>query len=266
MTRIGLIDAGMELTWQALQAPDWSADQLLELQRRWQTLDALDALKRCLVGQRADCLEMLSAIAEHQPRSYAKASGAQYATITMERLKRLLDETLMDRDLLFRIRQTQAQIEIVTSLQTNRAWKDADLGLRKLDVDLAQVSHLPQRWLFSLSVSSTPDMKPVFQQAARAETERRLTLVAIGLKRYRLKYGRLPPNLESFGGDYLPVAPRDYMSTRALNYQARGDGTFLLYSIGTDGKDNGGDPTPTVANAKPGLWEGRDAVWPWPAK
>ena len=49
-------------------------------------------------------------------------------------------------------------------------------------------------------------------------------------------------------------------------YRARGDGTFTLYSVGEDGRDNGGDPSPPKSTIKPGLWEGRDAVWPLPAK
>jgi hypothetical protein len=36
---------------------------------------------------------------------------------------------------------------------------------------------------------------------------------------------------------------------------------MLLYSVGKDGKDDGGDPTPPVGMPA-GLWEGRDAVWP----
>jgi len=39
-------------------------------------------------------------------------------------------------------------------------------------------------------------------------------------------------------------------------------GGFTLYSTGEDGVDNGGDPAPQMASAKPDLWSGRDAVWP----
>ena len=46
-----------------------------------------------------------------------------------------------------------------------------------------------------------------------------------------------------------------------LRYRLKPDGTFLLYSVGEDARDDGGDPTPPSAG-KFDLWEGRDAVWP----
>jgi len=62
--------------------------------------------------------------------------------------------------------------------------------------------------------------------------------------------------------EFLPVVPRDCMSGHALRYQLRAGGTFTLYSVGMDGIDNGGDPSPAEAHSDFGLWEGRDAVWP----
>jgi hypothetical protein len=266
ITRIALIHAGLELTWQALQA-DWTDEQLVALQKSWQNLDALDALERCAVGERAESLEMLARISDRQPGSYANASASAYVTLTFDRLnKLLLIETLMEKDLSFRLRHTQSEVELVRSLQANKAWKESSDALEQLDTELESKTHTPQCWLYSLSVNSIPDMKPVFQQGVRAETERRLALCAIALKRYKLKYNRVPPSLESLGADYLPLVPRDCMNTLALRYQANADGTFSLYSVGVDGRDNGGDPSPATSGGKPGFWEGRDAVWPWPAK
>jgi hypothetical protein len=38
---------------------------------------------------------------------------------------------------------------------------------------------------------------------------------------------------------------------------------FLLYSVGEDGRDDGGDPTPQEAKKRyRQIWDGRDAVWP----
>jgi hypothetical protein len=52
------------------------------------------------------------------------------------------------------------------------------------------------------------------------------------------------------------------MTGKDLSYHMKSDGTFLLYSAGTDGRDDGGDPTPTETSDSPDLWSGRDAVWP----
>jgi hypothetical protein len=76
-----------------------------------------------------------------------------------------------------------------------------------------------------------------------------------------LKNGRLPASLAALVPEFAASAPIDPMSGKPLCYRVNEDGTFLLYSVGEDGKDDGGDATPT-AGSPPGLWTGRDAVWP----
>jgi hypothetical protein len=61
----------------------------------------------------------------------------------------------------------------------------------------------------------------------------------------------------------LPTVPYDYMSAKPLRYRLQADGSYVLYSVGQDGKDDGGDPT-SPSGTPAGLWSGRDAVWPSP--
>jgi hypothetical protein len=91
-----------------------------------------------------------------------------------------------------------------------------------------------------------------------------MTLAAIALRRYQLRHGKLPTSLEELVPEFLPAVPYDYMSATPLRYRLKPDGSYVLYSVGEDGKDDGGDPTPTPG-ASPGLWGGRDVVWPSPA-
>jgi hypothetical protein len=54
------------------------------------------------------------------------------------------------------------------------------------------------------------------------------------------------------------------MDGQPLRYQFKGTGQFILYSVGEDGQDNGGDASLAKSGGQPGLWEGRDVVWPLP--
>jgi len=65
----------------------------------------------------------------------------------------------------------------------------------------------------------------------------------------------------------VPAVPRDPVDGQPLSYQINSDGTFLLYSIGEDGVDDGGDPSPASdTKSKSFSWrKGRDLVWPRPA-
>ena len=103
-------------------------------------------------------------------------------------------------------------------------------------------------------------------RAARIETQRELVATAIALKRFHLRHGRLPTDLKSMVPEFLPQTPRDFMDGRELRYRLKADGSFLLYSVNEDGKDDGGDATlPKDTQGRPNMINGRDMVWPMPA-
>lgn len=97
-----------------------------------------------------------------------------------------------------------------------------------------------------------------------AEALKRIVVTAIALKRFQLKHGDLPGQLAELAPAYVPSVPLDPVDGKPLRYHPNPGGTFLLYSIGDDGVDNGGDTTP---EAPPNLsWQrARDWVWPQPA-
>jgi len=56
------------------------------------------------------------------------------------------------------------------------------------------------------------------------------------------------------------------MDGQPLRYHVEDSGTWRLYSVGLDGKDDGGDAIPAQPWGKyQNVWDGRDAVWPRPA-
>jgi len=121
------------------------------------------------------------------------------------------------------------------------------------------------RFFYFFSLIGIPNVTTAIRVGLEMEMERRLAVTAIGLKRYKLKTGHWPQKLDALVPDYLAAVPRDCMSGELLRYHLNADGTFTLYSVGEDGKDDNGDATPTVAGAKPAFWGGRDTVWPLPA-
>jgi hypothetical protein len=69
---------------------------------------------------------------------------------------------------------------------------------------------------------------------------------AIAVERFRRRHGRLPKRLDELVPDLLPAVPKDPFTGDPLHYAA-GGGFYLVYSVGPDGKDNGGtgdDTTP----------------------
>jgi len=128
---------------------------------------------------------------------------------------------------------------------------------------------------FSLSGMALPNFRKAFEIVMCRETQRSLMVVAIALQRHKLRYGKLPPDLESLAPEFLTAVPVDYMNGQPLHYRSEPDGSFRLYSVGLDGKEDGGNPEPAAAWKRySGLFDGLDAVWPrlasreqrWPAQ
>lgn len=91
-----------------------------------------------------------------------------------------------------------------------------------------------------------------------------MVTTAIALKRYQLRNGKPAPSLESLVPEFLPQLPVDWMDGKALRYRLNPAGSWTLYSVGTDGKDDGGDPgfPQSPHGTTVTIESGRDLVWP----
>jgi hypothetical protein len=91
-----------------------------------------------------------------------------------------------------------------------------------------------------------PAIQRVQQAADRAQQTHANLTVALALEAYRRERGGYPKTLDALGPDYLKEIPRDLFSGKALIYRpsfpkAAGPATgYLLYSVGVNGKDEGG--------------------------
>jgi hypothetical protein len=122
------------------------------------------------------------------------------------------------------------------------------------------------RLRFPFATEGFPINDNEIRRAICAQAQQRMAVTAIAIHRYRLQTGKFPDELATLVPKFLPALPRDDMDGKTLRYKLRPDGGFLLYSVGLDGKDDGGDSAP--ANNKKHvtqIWDCRDAVWPAPA-
>jgi hypothetical protein len=137
-----------------------------------------------------------------------------------------------------------------------------------LDLPIAKAprQNFYDNWRFGMSAQSLLTISRAVVKSARAETDRSMVLCAIALKRYALSHGDYPASVDALVPEFLPSVPVDYMDGKPMKYHLNGDGSFTLYSVGEDGKDDGGDASlPPGATYYQDLWRGKDMVWPQPA-
>jgi hypothetical protein len=74
----------------------------------------------------------------------------------------------------------------------------------------------------------------------RVRAELRCAAAALAAELYRLAKGHWPERLDDLVPDYLPAVPTDPFDGRPLRLRRTEDG-LIVYSVGPDGEDNGGN-------------------------
>jgi hypothetical protein len=107
-----------------------------------------------------------------------------------------------------------------------------------------------------------PSFGRAWDSALEALTLNELARTAIAIKRYSLRNnGRVPSALTELSPALLKQMPTDFMDGNPLRYRLKSDGTFLLYSVGRDFRDDGGNTTLASHNKSSRPWDGKDCVW-----
>jgi hypothetical protein len=266
---------GLGVTWEALQRTGWTDDQLLALQRAWQegsviqsTVPALE-LERTLYRNYFKQARHFPAWREFRSGLFYDSRGGFPPSDLDELLSDLRDGAnavawrlaWSDQDELRFLQQYELMLDQARRVVGRQNWSAFALS----EGDFAPARGFYDSWRFLLSPGVTANIGFGMRHAFEYETQREMTVAAIAIKRYELRTGGLPPDLSALVPEYLSELPHDWMSGKPLRYHTNPDGTFTLYSVGTNGIDDGGDPSPVVGRLAFSIWNECDAVWPMPA-
>jgi len=168
-----------------------------------------------------------------------------------------------EQDEFFYLKTMQRVLESLRSGSQHKSWTRLSAELTEAKDRFEARLKALDAFRFSLSGMASPNFMYAFKSVMHQETQRSLMITAIAVQRHQLRYGDLPPDLEVLVPEFLETVPVDYMNGQPLHYRVEPDGSFRLYSVGQDGKDDGGNPEPAAAWKRySGLFDGLDAVWP----
>ena len=85
-----------------------------------------------------------------------------------------------------------------------------------------------------------PARSRIFQVSLHNNARLRTVRVGLAIERYRLANGKLPENLAELVPAYLDTVPKDPFDGQELRYKRIEKG-YVVYSIGEDGSDDGGE-------------------------
>ena len=153
------------------------------------------------------------------------------------------------------LEELQRLIDGTRLAQTN---KSATL-LRSLESAVKERENRDFRsWRYFATGLLVPGSAGSGSRAFRTQTHCQMAVAAIALKRYHDRHKRFPGSLNELVPEFVSEVPIDYMDGKPLRYRREGD-QFVLWSIGPDGKDDGGA---CKAEATFNWMQGPDHVWP----
>jgi hypothetical protein len=79
------------------------------------------------------------------------------------------------------------------------------------------------------------------------------------LERYRLANGQFPDTLEALAPKFIEKLPQDVIIGQPLKYHRTDDGQFVLYSVGLNETDDGGQ----IVLTKSGNADINKGDWVW---
>jgi hypothetical protein len=105
-----------------------------------------------------------------------------------------------------------------------------------------------------------PNIVKAWQTTAYNQTLVNEAQIACALERYHLAHGEYPETLDALVPQFIEKLPHDIIGGQPLHYRRTGDGQFLLYSVGWNENDDGGQESPPNKNGGTDFSQG-DWVW-----
>ena len=105
-----------------------------------------------------------------------------------------------------------------------------------LDAEVAVIRKKWYRPLFGLANGNYPNLN---RKELWSIAWIRTVVTTLAVERFRLKYGQRPADTAALVPEFLPEVPQDPIDEKPLRYRREANG-YVVYSIGANGRDDGG--------------------------
>lgn len=249
LIRIAIDAIGYSAFWSGTITHSWTEPQLAAFQARFESMEYASGLIRGFRGERLlGAATMENLINNRQSMGQIFNEGG--------------DNPLMFLMPSFWLRQNQARhskvldraVEVLQGARADRTLSSQHLPDVFADF-LKSSGNNPYNIIVRMLI---PAFHSVSDKTDRALAATRLAVCVCALERHRIKTGVYPSDLAALTPRYLKETPVDPASGQPLRYSLEPDGSFTLYSVGLNQKDDGapGDGT--------GVKNGQMVDWVWP--
>jgi len=251
LVQVAIMNIEIQPIWEGLAGHKWSDQQLAELETELSKMDFLSDYESVIRGERALAIDSL----ESQRRTH-EIILQDGGTIN---IKLTPSAYFYQNELAFAQMSEQWSLPLV---DTNSRVISPE-NYQRIEADIrAQQKHLS---LYAVQAQMlAPAIVTIIKKIAFAQSIVDLARVGCALERYRLVHGEYPQTLNALTPQFIAEVPHDIINGQPLHYRLRPDGQFILYSVGWNETDDGGQIVLTKKGAvdrDKGDW-----VWQYPPK
>jgi hypothetical protein len=258
LVSIALTAMTLQPIYEGLAQHRWNDAQLAELESVLAKKDFLADYQLAMRGERTFAIDAIeNQRITRQIKTMAEVAGKpKKETIS---LRWMPSAFFYQNELAFA--QLHEQLILPLLDMTNRIIAPA--AVRRADAAVqAELKHYNPYKVQALMVF--PAISASVKKFAKIQSQVDLARVATALERFRLAHGEYPETLDPLAPQFIAQLPHDLINGLPLHYRRTEDGSFVLYSVGWDEKDDGGKIFFTESGAidrEKGDW-----VWQYPVK
>ncbi len=256
LVRVAVQTIAVSGFWEGATAHAWSDAQLAEFQRRFDGIRQRDPLVRAFRGERLFGKTAFEMLREGR-LDYGMLAGNDGEADPRVGMVRLFPSSWLLQNQIHHTRLLDGVTAILLKADPERCVGSAGIGQGMNNLEDAFFigkgkGFMPYRILADML---TPALARTHVKADRMLTVTRLASAVAALERHRLATGSYPKTLAELAPRFAATVPTDPMTGQPFGYRWEGDGTFTLYGMGPNKKDDNG------------VFEGQgggDLDWVWP--
>jgi tetratricopeptide (TPR) repeat protein len=256
LVRIAITSITLQPIWEGLAEHKWSDEQLVALDAELAKLDFLADYEFAMRGELAFAIGSFENQRRTREMIVLKDGGnsAPNKPVIVS-LRFMPSAYFYQNELAF----AQVQQQWILPLVDMKVRIVSPETLRRADDAVrAERKHYSPYRIQALMLF--PALDAAVKKFAFAQASVDLAQVACALERYRLAHGEYPETLDALAPQFIENIPHDIIGGEPLNYRATADGKFLLYSVGWNEKDDGGQ----IVLKKDGSEDRETGDWVWP--
>jgi hypothetical protein len=255
LVRAAIVDYELQPVLEGLAEHKWSDEQLIALDVELGKLDFLADYEITMRGELAFAIASF----ENQRRTQKMISYTGDGVVITNKLTFMPSAFFYQNELAFARMHQQFVLPLVDS--TNRIVSLAALRRSQAAEQVQLKPYSPytvQAWRMFPAISA------IVRKFATIQSSIDLARVACALERYRLAHGEYPETLDALAPQFIETLPHDIINGQPLHYRREANGQFVLYSVGWNETDDGGQ---IVLNKHGSVdREKGDWVWQYPQK